>query len=185
MSRNTNTNARVNVNNRVNVKSAPYCKVCHDAGKTKNEYTSHFVREFIGGPICCPTLLSLQCRFCSQKGHTVSFCPSLKEREARKAKEERSSLYEMNRQEMKRPEMNRLKNQWEVFDEEEEEEEDEEPVKEEVVRQPTYASILAKKQETRIAEVATEVAIMKPPPVFKRNIYKGSWASDTESDDEC
>ena len=26
----------------------PYCKVCHDAGKTESEYTSHWVKDLTG-----------------------------------------------------------------------------------------------------------------------------------------
>ena len=52
------------------------CKVCRDAGKTEKEYKSHTVRKFINGisVVCCPTLLSQECRRCGNKGHTVKFC---------------------------------------------------------------------------------------------------------------
>lgn len=57
----------------------PFCKVCCDAGKPESLYTNHFVRS---GPnpnskVICPTLLSLECRYCSKKGHTVKFCSVL------------------------------------------------------------------------------------------------------------
>jgi hypothetical protein len=57
----------------------PFCKVCCDAGKPESVYTNHFVRS---GPnpnskVICPTLLSLECRYCSKKGHTVKFCSIL------------------------------------------------------------------------------------------------------------
>jgi len=57
-----------------------YCKVCHDAGKSEEEYTNHFVRSELGpkGKVVCPTLLNLECRYCREKGHTVSFCVVLK-----------------------------------------------------------------------------------------------------------
>jgi hypothetical protein len=62
------------------VAQKPFCKVCHDAGKSESEYTSHFVRSDLGpkGKVVCPTLLSLECRYCFEKGHTVSFCAVLK-----------------------------------------------------------------------------------------------------------
>ena len=62
------------------VAQKPFCKVCHDAGKPESEYTSHFVRSDLGpkSKVVCPTLLSLECRFCFEKGHTVSFCAVLK-----------------------------------------------------------------------------------------------------------
>jgi hypothetical protein len=88
MSRNTsnrNTSNR-NTQSRNEQIRRPYCKVCHDAGKPESEYNSHFVRSSIGGAICCPTLLNTTCRFCFIKGHTLTKCPVLKEREKEKVK---------------------------------------------------------------------------------------------------
>jgi hypothetical protein len=66
--------------NTTSVAQKPFCKVCHDAGKPESEYTSHFVRSDLGpkAKVVCPTLLSLECRYCFEKGHTVSFCAVLK-----------------------------------------------------------------------------------------------------------
>jgi len=66
--------------NMKSVAQKPFCKVCHDAGKPESEYTSHFVRSDLGpkSKVVCPTLLSLECRFCFETGHTVSFCSVLK-----------------------------------------------------------------------------------------------------------
>lgn len=66
--------------NTKSVTQKPFCKVCHDAGKPESEYTSHFVRSDLGpkAKVVCPTLLSLECRYCFEKGHTVSFCSVLK-----------------------------------------------------------------------------------------------------------
>jgi hypothetical protein len=58
----------------------PYCKVCHDAGKPENVYTSHFVKDKQGpeGKVACPYLLSLTCTYCKKKeGHTAKHCPNL------------------------------------------------------------------------------------------------------------
>jgi Nanos RNA binding domain len=54
----------------------PYCKVCHDAGKSESEYTSHFVRETPepNSKVLCPTLLQQKCSYCSKSGHTVKYC---------------------------------------------------------------------------------------------------------------
>jgi hypothetical protein len=70
-----------------------YCKVCHDAGKTEAEYRSHFTRESRDNKakVCCPTLLALECRYCFKSGHTVKYCPSIKEKENMKKREETSS----------------------------------------------------------------------------------------------
>jgi hypothetical protein len=58
----------------------PYCKVCHDSGKDESIYTSHFIRETrdANSKIVCPTLLSLECRYCSKPGHTVKYCKEIK-----------------------------------------------------------------------------------------------------------
>jgi hypothetical protein len=64
---------------RNNSKVAPkrFCKVCHDAGKSEKEYTSHFVKSEPGpnGKVVCPTLLAQECRFCFEAGHTAGYCP--------------------------------------------------------------------------------------------------------------
>ena len=55
------------------------CKFCKDAGKSVEEYTSHFLRETTdpNSRIVCPTLLLIECRFCFKRGHTVSKCKKL------------------------------------------------------------------------------------------------------------
>ena len=53
-----------------------FCKVCYDA--KKKDYTSHYVRDRIGGKVVCPTLLKQQCKYCKKHGHTPSQCPELK-----------------------------------------------------------------------------------------------------------
>ena len=61
-------------------KSKPFCKVCFDAKKPENVYTSHFVKDQPGieGKVVCPYLLSLTCTYCKKKeGHTARHCPVL------------------------------------------------------------------------------------------------------------
>jgi hypothetical protein len=69
--------ARNNTKKQIIVK--PYCKVCHDAGKSEKEYTSHFVKSAPGteGKVVCPTLLSQSCGYCGSCGHTPKFCPTI------------------------------------------------------------------------------------------------------------
>lgn len=57
----------------------PFCKVCHDAGKSEVIYTSHYVRASPSpdAPVVCPTLLAQPCRYCLVPGHTVKYCPKL------------------------------------------------------------------------------------------------------------
>jgi hypothetical protein len=77
-----------NANKAVN---APFCKVCHDAGKPESEYTSHFVKDIpgAGGVVVCPTLLAQQCGYCHTSGHTVSYCKLLKQHQKSKEHYER------------------------------------------------------------------------------------------------
>lgn len=70
------------------------CKVCKDAGKEEQVYTSHFVKDK-QGIVICPTLLSLECRYCYKKGHTVSHCPVLKSNQKDKKKEEKKALIKL------------------------------------------------------------------------------------------
>jgi hypothetical protein len=63
------------------------CKVCQDAGKPENVYSSHYVKD-LNGNVTCPTLLSQECRYCHKKGHTTSHCSVLKKQ---KEYEEKSS----------------------------------------------------------------------------------------------
>lgn len=81
-------------------KTSAYCKVCHDAGRPRREYTSHFVKDKKGpdGKVVCPLLLNQECRFCHEKGHTPKQCPAIK------AKEQRKRDYEKRQREfMSRP----------------------------------------------------------------------------------
>jgi hypothetical protein len=65
--------------NRVNGSAAikPFCNVCKAAGK---EYNNHFTRSKPGpdGVIVCPHLLSIECGYCHEKGHTPKYCPRSK-----------------------------------------------------------------------------------------------------------
>ena len=49
------------------------CKVCFDAGKSKVQYSNHWVKDN-NGKVVCPTLLSQKCLRCEKSGHTVKFC---------------------------------------------------------------------------------------------------------------
>jgi hypothetical protein len=55
-----------------------FCKVCQDAGKLEQEFTNHNVRDRTGRTVCT-TLLAQECRNCFKHGHTVKYCPLLKE----------------------------------------------------------------------------------------------------------
>lgn len=53
-----------------------FCKICFDSGKDSSMYQSHYVRagKRSSSPVICPTLLSITCRKCGEKGHTFSYC---------------------------------------------------------------------------------------------------------------
>ena len=87
----------------------PFCSVCKKAGKTESEYTSHFVRDRPGpnGRVVCPTLLSTECRYCHELGHTKTHCPKL----ALKAENERQRERVWHMNERQRKAENRLRAQ--------------------------------------------------------------------------
>ena len=65
-----------------NFNKIPFCPCCKSTGKSKEDYTSHFVKDQPGpyGVVVCPTLLSQKCKYCHVKGHTPKFCPELTNR---------------------------------------------------------------------------------------------------------
>ena len=63
----------INTTNKKN-NTLPFCKVCKDSGKSEQIFTSHYIRDLKSGRVLCPTLLSQQCRRCSQNGHTIKYC---------------------------------------------------------------------------------------------------------------
>ena len=83
-----------NRNNKIMKKGGapkPYCKVCHDAGKCIEDYTSHWVKTKPGpdGVVVCPTLLAQECRYCHESGHTPSCCKKLERDNRERAKQDR------------------------------------------------------------------------------------------------
>ena len=67
----------------------PYCKVCHDSGKSESEYTSHWVKDRDGKTLC-PTLLNTECRYCFKLGHTAKFCQVLAKKNVSKERLQRA-----------------------------------------------------------------------------------------------
>jgi hypothetical protein len=63
----------------------PCCKVCMDAGKSVEEYSSHWPKDN-KGQVVCMTLLSQECRYCHDNGHTPKHCPKLAKDKNEKAK---------------------------------------------------------------------------------------------------
>jgi hypothetical protein len=77
------TNARIvfNTEKTSSIKQKPFCKVCYDANQ--KGYDTHYVRSKVGADsvVVCPYLLSLECGYCHDIGHTVKYCPALASRE--------------------------------------------------------------------------------------------------------
>ena len=71
------------------------CKVCKDAGKAD---FNHFVKN-LDGSTNCPTLLSQNCRYCKNPGHTAKYCPVL----AKNKKEDEAILRRANNSATSRP----------------------------------------------------------------------------------
>ena len=82
-----------NTKNTSTANKQPYCKVCHDAGKSESEYTTHWVKD-LSGKTTCPTLLNTECRYCHKIGHTAKFCQSLAKNNKEKVKAERKTQLE-------------------------------------------------------------------------------------------
>ena len=72
----------------------PFCNMCFKAGKPASEYKSHWLRDKPGkgGVVVCPYLLSIECRYCHEKGHTMGQCPILKKRKVPRQKYDVSGL---------------------------------------------------------------------------------------------
>ena len=62
--------------------SKPLCVVCKNAGKTAEEYTSHYTKSSPrpDAVVTCPTILNSVCTYCKKTGHFKSKCDVLMNR---------------------------------------------------------------------------------------------------------
>ena len=162
---NFKTMSRQMNNNRNSVKK-PYCKVCHDAGKSESDYTSHFVRSLPDRQgnckVTCPTLLNTECRFCYAFGHTAKFCPNIA---AKKKDEDRLQRQEQYRaKEARKPVQQKpnLRGGFAVLNDSDDENE-KKPVKKE-----EYPALGAPSQRVAIVSSYASAAA-KPAPVKTQN----------------
>ena len=175
------------------VGSSPHCKVCFDAGKTKKEYTSHFVKSSPGpsGVVVCPTLLRNKCSICYNFGHIKSYCPDLLEMRKNSEKNQRmiESMKYFATKEMKKNEEKHASNQKQLLfnilmssypdsdDEEKIEIRPQSPVAEvKVVKTISWANIVT------MAAPVIAPTLTKKPRQKKVEKKKISWASDTDTD---
>ena len=58
------------------------CKFCKNNGESRDQYSSHVLRNPANGQLICPILRSHVCEICGQSGdlaHTRNYCPQLKQ----------------------------------------------------------------------------------------------------------
>ena len=185
----------------------PYCKVCHDAGRSEKEYTSHWVKDRTGKTLC-PTLLDTECRYCFKLGHTAKFCDVLAKNNKAKEKALSKKPVEAKVSQKRMP-----TNSFAVLesDSDSEQEESSKKIRETVFVEefPALQRTTSIKKvdvvlpianrETGWAAIAAKPATFKEikpsaPPVlptgrdYSKPIYTKSWAdwtdSDTDEDDE-
>ena len=169
----------------------PFCKVCYDTGKSESQYTSHFVKDIPGpkGVVVCPTLLSLECRYCKKIGHTVSRCPLVHE----KRKMQRKKPYVVQKKEKNTvPAVSNIFHALDMDDEKSEEENAEEEAPVILTRNPnSYASVLIREVVPRSPSTSPPPPDLytprspstSPPPIY--NIPKKmNWADMSDSDDD-
>lgn len=69
---------KATMSKKVQVNEKKFCKMCFDA--KRDGYDTHYLKDFTGPEVkvVCPYLLGLQCNYCKEQGHTISYCPILK-----------------------------------------------------------------------------------------------------------
>jgi len=187
----------------------PFCKVCHDAGKSESEYTSHYVRSAPdhngNSKVTCPTLNATECRYCYKLGHTTKFCPVIEENNKR-AKKQQSVAIQAQKAEQRvstKPVSSRVSNKFtSAFAALADDSDEEKQVPKVAVVVDEFPALFGSKKEvTTVAKASVSWAAMaekpaapvyKPAPkpemkVFSRSATK-NWAdysdSDTEEDEE-
>ena len=191
------------------VAAKPFCKVCHDSGKSEAEYTSHFVKSEPGskGKVVCPTLLNQGCSYCHETGHTVSYCQVLKQNNKNKEKTQRAVVFHNESVVSTLKNTNSKANGFaalslldEEADKQEAHEEAEYPVLVQAqVQTKTPAQLrvqaLVQAPVQSYAFMANKAPTNRTPPaavtksraIVTHNIVKKSWAdwSDSDEDDEA
>ena len=104
----TSTSSSKSTTSRSSKPVKSFCKVCYDAGKSEDVYTSHFVKDAPGkeGKVVCPYLLSLSCGYCKKEraGHTTRHCPELNKKEVRAPVVVRAAAPASEKKKKQRPE---------------------------------------------------------------------------------
>lgn len=168
----------------------PFCKVCYDTGKSESEYTSHFVKDVPGpkGIVVCPTLLSLECRYCKKIGHTVSRCPAVYEK---RKMQKKTQNYAGKKEEKSSFHVTNIFHALDVDDENSEDEEKEENQTVTLTRNPnSYASVLLRDATIPRSPSTSPPPLFEPytpdgsPPSIHKISKKMNWADEMSDSDE-
>ena len=166
-----------------NKSTKAYCKVCHDAGKSEKEYTSHFTRETPdkNAKVTCPTLLALECRYCHKNGHTIKYCTVLKENQFNNPKQDNKKQINNKKEEKKEI---KNKNRFELLDSNENEEMIEE-------KEDTYPKLVPQANENSnfkglnfLEAIKKEAPVMKPLSIAITKEPNTWEAMDSDSEEE-
>lgn len=164
----------------------PYCKVCYDLGKSEQEYTNHWVKDF-NGKTTCPTLLNTECRYCFKLGHTAKYCEVLVKNNKKKERINNSYYQELPK---KQPEQKKQANKYAVLIEDSNSEEEEEAQIEEYPVLTSLRAMEVREPNTNCcwAEIAAKPKVqMEEKPVITittKPVIKKSWADWSDTEDE-
>ena len=97
-------------NNKQVKNKTPFCKICFDFNRPEAEYTSHWVKDKAGpdGKVTCPYLLNMECRYCHEKGHLISNCPILKQKNQKQTEKQTENVVKNSPQQAKPPSLELL-----------------------------------------------------------------------------
>jgi len=151
------------------------CKVCFDAKKPEEVYSSHWVKDDKGN-VCCPTLLSQSCRYCDKSGHTVKFCQALikNNREIDKWARKRSATiaYALGPQQQQQQQQQQQNNKFATLDLDSDDEEKKERKEKKARSFAAFPALTPSKQPVAgvaavaaVAGVAAAAVVAAPVPV--------------------
>ena len=178
-----------------------FCGVCKKAGKSEEEYTSHFTKSVPGpkGVPTCPLILSSVCKCCFIRGHFVDHCPKRildeKKAAATATAAARATIKLRIGIEKKSNEASSSKNRFDLLRDLEDDEVDPVIVVSTTPAKKTFASVLASPpcapmKNTTTPSIQAKITITSPVKMDrlpKINRPRRSWAdtdSDTEEEDE-
>ena len=162
-----------------------YCKVCHDSGKNEEEYTSHYTRENRdpNSKVTCPILKALECRYCCKSGHTVKYCPILKNKNNNNFKKNNKEV--LKKEEKKIP---TVTNKFACLNDDSDDEDGNENVPEIVYTMNYAAALKSETEKKQVPEVKMIEVVLKKEEkkvvIPRARILDWAAECDTDSDDE-